>query len=211
MRFLDHTQRRSTVGRTRLDEWSVRRRDLYLTTHNTHTRQTYVSSAGFEPAIPESKRPWTHALDRITTGIQNTNTNNNNNNNGTALAQWLRCCAANRKVALSIPAGFSGIFHWNKILPIALWSWGRLSLQQKWVLGVVPGDKGGLCVRLTTYHHPVPLSRSLGTLTSWNPLSPSRPVMGLLYLHDDNNNNNNNNFPELLKLTPIGYELSHST
>ena len=39
-RFLDHTQRRATVGRTPLDEWSVRRRDPYLTTHNTHNRQT---------------------------------------------------------------------------------------------------------------------------------------------------------------------------
>jgi len=28
----------------------------------------------------------------------------------------------------------------------------------------------------------VPLSRNLGTLTSWNPLGPSGPVMGLLYL-----------------------------
>jgi len=28
--FLDHTQRRSTVGRTPLDEWSARRRGLYL-------------------------------------------------------------------------------------------------------------------------------------------------------------------------------------
>ena len=37
--FLDHTQRRSTVGRTPLDEWSARRRDLYLTTHDTHNRQ----------------------------------------------------------------------------------------------------------------------------------------------------------------------------
>jgi hypothetical protein len=27
----------------------------------------------------------------------------------------------------------------------------------------------------------VPLSRNLGTLTSWNPLGPSRPVTGLLY------------------------------
>jgi len=42
--------------------------------------------------------------------------------------------------------------------------------------------KDGRCVRLTTYHHPVPLSRNLGTLTSWNPLGPSGPVMGLLYL-----------------------------
>jgi len=44
------------------------------------------------------------------------------------------------------------------------------------------GGKGGRCVRLTTYHHPVPLLRNLGTLTSWNPLGLSRHVMGLLYL-----------------------------
>ena len=45
-----------------------------------------------------------------------------------------------------------------------------------------PGGKGGRCVRLTTYHHPVPLLRNLGTLTSWNTLGPSGPVTGLLYL-----------------------------
>ena len=30
---------------------------------------------------------------------------------GTAVAQWLRCCATNRKVAGSIPDGVAGIFH----------------------------------------------------------------------------------------------------
>ena len=30
---------------------------------------------------------------------------------GTAVAQWLRCCATNRKVAGSIPDGVFGIFH----------------------------------------------------------------------------------------------------
>ena len=29
---------------------------------------------------------------------------------GAAIAQWLRCCAINRKVAGSIPAGVSGVF-----------------------------------------------------------------------------------------------------
>ena len=29
---------------------------------------------------------------------------------GTAVAQWIRCCATNRKVAASIPAGVSGFF-----------------------------------------------------------------------------------------------------
>ena len=30
---------------------------------------------------------------------------------GTAVAQWLRCCATNRKVAGSVPDGVIGIFH----------------------------------------------------------------------------------------------------
>jgi hypothetical protein len=30
---------------------------------------------------------------------------------GTAVAQWLRYCATNRKVAVSIPDGIIGIFH----------------------------------------------------------------------------------------------------
>ena len=29
----------------------------------------------------------------------------------TAVAQWLRCCATNRRVAGSIPHGVTGIFH----------------------------------------------------------------------------------------------------
>ena len=33
------------------------------------------------------------------------------NNWGTAVAQWLRCCATNRNVAGSIPDGVIGIFH----------------------------------------------------------------------------------------------------
>jgi len=34
----------------------------------------------------------------------------------------------------------------------------------------ISGGKGGRCVRLTTYHHTVPLSRNLGALTSQKPL-----------------------------------------
>jgi hypothetical protein len=56
LRFLSSTQRRNRV-RTPLDEWSARRRDLYLTTHNTHNRQTPMPSVVFKPAIPTSKRP----------------------------------------------------------------------------------------------------------------------------------------------------------
>ena len=40
LEVLDHTQRRTTIGRTPLDEWSARRRNLYQTTHNTHNKRT---------------------------------------------------------------------------------------------------------------------------------------------------------------------------
>jgi len=66
-RFQDHTQRRTTVGRTPLEEWSARRRGLYLTTHNTQ-RQTSMPPVGFEPTISADERPQTHALDRAVTG-----------------------------------------------------------------------------------------------------------------------------------------------
>ena len=73
-RFLDHTQRRTTVGRTPLDEWSARRRDLYLTTHDTHNRQTSTLSVGFEPTISAGERTHTYALDRAATGTGYTHT-----------------------------------------------------------------------------------------------------------------------------------------
>ena len=66
--FLDHTQRRTTVGRTSLDEWSARRRDLYLTTPNTLNRQISMPPVGFEPTISAGERSQTYALDRAATG-----------------------------------------------------------------------------------------------------------------------------------------------
>ena len=69
--FLDYTQRRNSVGRTPLDEWSARRRDLYLTTHNTNNRQISIPPVGFESAISAGERPQTYALDRAATGTGN--------------------------------------------------------------------------------------------------------------------------------------------
>jgi hypothetical protein len=66
---LDHTQTQTTVDRTPLDEGSARRRNLYLTTHSTHKRQTSMRPVGFEPTIPAGARPQTYALDRAATGI----------------------------------------------------------------------------------------------------------------------------------------------
>ena len=61
------TLRHTTVGRTPLDEWSARRRDL--TTQSTHNRQTSMPEAGFEPTIPARQRPQTYASDRAATGV----------------------------------------------------------------------------------------------------------------------------------------------
>jgi hypothetical protein len=44
-------------------EGLARRRDLYLTTHNIHKRQTAMSLVKFELSIPKSERPQTYALD----------------------------------------------------------------------------------------------------------------------------------------------------
>jgi len=66
-RFLAHTQqRRTTVGRTPLVEWSARRWDLYLSTHNNHNRPCPRWDSN---TISAGERPQTYALDRGATGI----------------------------------------------------------------------------------------------------------------------------------------------
>jgi hypothetical protein len=104
---------------------------------------------------------------------------------GTAVAQWLRCCATNRKVTGSIPDGVTGIFHWHNPSDrtMALGSTqpltsNRIEYQEDF-LGVNAAGAYGW----QSYHHPAPLSWNLGTVTSWNPLGHSRPVTGLIYLY----------------------------
>ena len=81
------------------------------------------------------------------------------------------------------PECIIGIFFTGIILPVALCSWGRLSLYQKWVPGIFPWGKGGRCVRLTNLTNLMcRLSWNLGASTAWNPLRLSGPVMGLIYL-----------------------------
>ena len=60
--------RHITISRSPLDEWSARRRDLYLTTHNIHKRQISVPPARFEPANPTSERPLTQPDNQETPG-----------------------------------------------------------------------------------------------------------------------------------------------
>ena len=66
-RFLDHT-RCITVGRTPLDEWSARPRDLYLSAHNTHNRQTSMPLVRFQTTISAGEWLQTYALDHAATG-----------------------------------------------------------------------------------------------------------------------------------------------
>jgi len=68
-KFLYHTQRRTTVDRTPLDERSARRRDLYLTTHNTHNTQTSIDPGGIRTHKSVGERPNNYTLDRAATGI----------------------------------------------------------------------------------------------------------------------------------------------
>jgi hypothetical protein len=101
---------------------------------------------------------------------------------GTAVEQLLRCCTANRKVAGSIPAGVSGFFIDIKSFRSHNGPGVDSASTRNEYQEFFPGGKGGRCLRLTTYHHSVLLSRNLGTLTSWNPLGLARSVRGLLYL-----------------------------
>ena len=68
LKFLDHTQRRTTNGRIPLDEWSACSIYLYLTTHNNHSRQTSMPPVGFKPTISAGELPQTYALGRAATG-----------------------------------------------------------------------------------------------------------------------------------------------
>jgi hypothetical protein len=62
------TLRHATIDRTLMDEWSAQSKDLYLTTHNTHNRETCMTPVRLEAANPASERPQILALDRAATG-----------------------------------------------------------------------------------------------------------------------------------------------
>jgi hypothetical protein len=57
-RFLDHTRWRTTAGKTPLDEWSARHRDLYLTT-DKHPRPWWDSNPRSQQASSRRPIPYT--------------------------------------------------------------------------------------------------------------------------------------------------------
>jgi len=57
-RFLDHTQRRTTDGRTLLDEASARRRDLSLPDNKQHSQQTSMPRWDSNPQSHQASGHW---------------------------------------------------------------------------------------------------------------------------------------------------------
>ena len=49
------TLRHTTLGRTPLDQWSARRRDLYLTTHTIHMRETSMLRRDSNPQSQQKR------------------------------------------------------------------------------------------------------------------------------------------------------------
>ena len=82
------------------------------------------------------------------------------------MAQWLRCCAINRKVAGSIPDGVIGIFHWHNPSDRTM----ALGSTQP---GGFPGGKCRRCVKLTTLPPSCAVVMKSGNL---NFLEPSGPL-----------------------------------
>ena len=66
--FLDHTQRRTTLGTTPLNERLARCRDLYMTTHNIYKRQDIHTTGGIRTHNLSRRAAADLALNRAATG-----------------------------------------------------------------------------------------------------------------------------------------------
>jgi hypothetical protein len=63
--------------------------------------------------------------------------------------------------------------------PASLWTWGRLSLYQKCVPGIVPGSTGGRCVGLTTLVPNMTIVLKSGSLILLEPSGPIKACNGI--------------------------------
>ena len=95
------------------------------------------------------------------------------------MAQWLRCCATNRKVASSIPAGIDGFFIDIKKNPsdrtMALGSTQPLTEMSTRRISL---GKGGRCVRLTTLPPSCAVVMKSGELNFLEPYGPLQACNG---------------------------------
>ena len=100
---------------------------------------------------------------------------------GAAVARWLRCCATNRKVAVSIPAGIIGFFIDLKSFrshcgPGVDSASNRNEYQEHF-----PGGKGGGCVRLTTLPPSFAVVMKSRNLNFLEPSGPLRACNGTAF------------------------------
>ena len=97
---------------------------------------------------------------------------------GTAVAQWLRCCATSRKVAGSIPHSVCSFFIDIKIFRShygpGVDSVSNRNEYQEYFLG----GKGGRCVSLTTLPPPCAVVKKSGNLNFLEPSAPLRACNG---------------------------------
>ena len=97
---------------------------------------------------------------------------------GTAVAQWLRCCATNQKVVDSIPAGVNGFFIDKKSFRShygpGVDSVSNRNEYREYFLG----GKGGRCVRLTTLPPSCAVVMKSGNLNFLEPSGPLRACNG---------------------------------
>ena len=86
-------------------------RITFTISHFFPTKCTLTVSAHFAKCHCERSRPFRLSEINLLMLYVEDNIEYCPKSKGTAVAHWLRCCATNRKVAGSIPAGVIGIFH----------------------------------------------------------------------------------------------------
>ena len=100
---------------------------------------------------------------------------------GTAVAQWLRCCATNRKVAGSIPDGVIGIFHWHNPSDHTM-ALGSTQPVTEMSTRKISWGRGGRCVRLTTLPPSCAVVMKSGNLNFVEPSGPLQACNGTALL-----------------------------
>jgi hypothetical protein len=104
---------------------------------------------------------------------------------GIAVAQWLRCCTTNRKIAGSIPNGVTGIFHWHNSSGHTTVLELTQALTEMSTRNISWGVKLAGAYDWQPYHLHLPIVLKSGSL---NLLEPSGPVqacngISLPYIH----------------------------